>query len=317
MKTRFSFGMLIVLLTIFLVVGLLPSSQTSSITVAASRTSTHTPASTKTLPPFVPFPTHRPLSESPTLIPLQPTYTAIAAETSGVIDTPTLLPDETQPQSVPTQTLIFFASATSTPFGGTATPPVPVVFTLDGKPRSCYKGPSLAYIELDTFKIARIIGKDSTGKWWYLSINKGQNVFVSCWVSGDQVITGGNLSGLSINEPELPQITQVKVEISDQSVKDAQSVQTISCDAGLTMTTLHFTGHIFANGPINDIGYLWTTDAPAQFQVEHTAVKAWDAPAQIDVELPVPSQTGMYSLSLSTTFPMEIVGELRFTVKCK
>jgi hypothetical protein len=307
MKTRFSFGLLAALLTVFLVVGLLPSWQMPSAVVAASGTpyptGTMTPSPAPTqLPPFVAFATPRPVSESPTSIPLQPTYTSIAAETPEIIATPTL---------------ILFATMTATPNAGTATPPVPLAATLDGKPQACYKGPSLAYIQLDTFNIARIIGKDTTGKWWYLSIYKRDGIFINCWVAGDQVITGGNLSSLSVNEPELPQITQIQVDIPDRPEKDAPYTQTIACDAGLTNTSLHFVGHIFTNGPIEDVGYRWTTDAPAQFQPGHTPVKAWDAPAQVDVDLSVPSQAGTYTLSLRTTFPMEMLGELRFTVKCK
>jgi len=148
-------------------------------------------------------------------------------------------------------------------------------------------------------------------------INKGQGVYVSCWVSVDQVSIGGDLSDLSVTEPELPQITSVKVIAPSQPANDTEYVQTIVCDAGLTNTTLHFTGQISADGPIKNVGYIWKTDAPAQFQPGRASVKAWDAPAEINVDVPVPSQAGTYSLSLRTTFPAEVLGELRFTLKCK
>jgi hypothetical protein len=170
---------------------------------------------------------------------------------------------------------------------------------------------------MDIFKITQIVGKDGSGKWWFLMINKGRGVYVPCWVSVERVTTGGDLAGLSVTEPELPQITQVKVTVPGQPATGAEYTQTIACDTGITNTTLHFTGQVSADGPFEDVGYLWTTDAPARFQPGHTPVKAWDAPAEIDVDLPVPSQAGSYTLTLRTTFPMEVLGELRFTIKCK
>ena len=194
MKTRFSFGLVAALLTVLLVVGLLPSSQTPSAAVAASATPTPSLAPTDTRLPIVPFPTHFLISVSLTPSPRKATYTSLAAETPDVIVPPTLLP-------IPTATLIFFATTTATPYGGTATPPVPVAYALDGKPTACYKGPSLAYIQMDTFKITRIVGKNPTGTWWFVLIDKGQGVYVSCWVSGDQVATGGNYLPRRAMEP--------------------------------------------------------------------------------------------------------------------
>ncbi len=320
MKTRLTFVLLAVL-TIFLVVGLLSRLQTPSASVAASGTPTQPPPPTE--PP--PSPTRSRLSQSPTTIPLRPTYTSIPGETPETIDTPTLLPidtptllpPDTQPAPIFTETLILFATATSTPNGGTATPPVPVAYAIDGEPQTCYKGPSLAYIKMDAFKIARIVGKDLAEQWWFLLIDKGQGLYVSCWVSSDQVTTGGNLASLSVTEAELPQITRVQVSVPGQAETGAEYVQTIACDTGLTNTTIRFTGQIFTDGPLADLGYVWTTDAHVRFQVKHTSVKAWDAPAQVEVDLPVPSKAGSYSLSLRTTFPTEMLDELRFTVKCK
>lgn len=313
MKTRLFFALWACLLTVFLIVGLLPSPPVHPAALADTPTPTPTPspAPTDTRPPFVPFPTHFPLSASLTPIPQEATYTSLAPETPDVVASSTLLP-------IPTATLIFFATVTATPYGGTATPPVPLAYALDGKPTACYKGPSPAYIQMDVFKITQIVGRDASGKWWFLMINKGRGVYVPCWVSVDRVATGGNLAGLSVAEPGLPQITQVKVTFPGQPAAGVPYVQTIACDAGLTnTTTLHFIGQIFTDGPLEDVGYLWTTDAPAQFQPGRAPVKAWDAPAEIAVNVSVPSQAGTYTLSLRTTFPMEVLGELRFTLKCK
>lgn len=309
MKTRLSFGLFAALLTVLLIVGLLPSpgaAPAATATATASGTPTYPPSMT----PPLPTPSWTRLARSPTSIPLQATYTSAAGETPQMVATSTLLP-------ISTETLILFATMTSTPFGGTATPPVPVVYAAGEKPEMCYKGPSVAYVEVDRFEAAGIVGKDTTETWWYLLVPKGQGVFINCWVAVDQVTTGGNLSGLLVQQPELPQITQVKIEVPGQAVTGAEHVETIECGPTGANVVLHFTGRIFANGPVENVGYAWDTDVPAQLTPERIAVAAWDDPAQIDLALPVPARAGTYFLNLRTTFPMEALGELRFTVRCE
>lgn len=324
MKKRFSFLLVVGILVIVLVVAELFSQRRASARLALSATATHALAPTETLL-FERFPTRPPVTISPTSIPLQATYTSIVGETPNLlatptllpIDTPTLLSSNTPPKNIPTATLIFFPSLTSTPFGGSPTPPVAVAYSLDDKPRSCYKGPSLAYIEMDTFKVSRIAGKDLAGAWWFLLVNKGQGAYVSCWVARNQVSTGGNLDTLPVVEPELSDITQVKVSVPGQPVTNGEYVASIACDDGITKTTLHFFGQVFANGPLEDLGYRWDTDAPVKFKVAHGIIQAWDLPAESTLELPVPSKAAVYSLSLRTTFPAEAVGGLQVIVRCE
>ena len=324
MKKRLSWLLFVVILIAILVVGELFSQRRASAILALSATATHPTPPTET-PFFEPFPTRRPVSNSPTAIPLQATYTSIAGETPVLlatetllpIHTSTLLPLDTQPATIPTLTLIFFATATPTRFGGSATPPASVAYSMDGKPQPCYKGPSLAYIKMDTFKISRIAGKDEGGGWWFLLISKGQGVYVSCWVARDQVTTGGDLSTLSVVEPEISQITQVKVSAPDQPAGEIAYTANIACDDGISNTTLRLSGQIFSDGPISDIGYRWDTDAPVKFKVAHVSIQSWDAPAQVKLELPIPSKAATYHLSLRTTFPVEAVGELQIIVKCQ
>jgi len=166
------------------------------------------------------------------------------------------------------------------------------------------------------FNIAQIVGKDATGRWWYLLVYKGNGIFINCWASSKQVTTGGNLVGLSVSEPKLPQITRVEVGVSGQATTEAEYTQTISCDGSASKVTLQFTGLVFADGPMERIGYAWESDAPSQLKPGQTSVAAWNAPAQIPVDLSVPAQAGSYSLSLRTTFPLEVVGELRFRLQC-
>ena len=322
MKIRLSFALLVTLLAAMLVVALMPSLEPAFRAVAASGTPTSAPSPTGTPSPSA-SPTW-PLV-SPTSIPLQPTYTSIPAETPELSASQTLLPIQTPTLlmagsqtllPISTATLAPFPTMTPTAFGRTATPPVPIAFTTDGKPQSCYKGPSLAYATRDMFAIAQIVGKDAGGGWWYLLVYKGNGIFVYCWASGEQVTTGGNLGGLSVIEPDLPAITQVEVHPSGQPATGTEYVQTIVCDGGKSKTTLHVTGLIFADGPLARVGYAWRSDAPAQLEPGHAAVSAWDAPAQIRVDLSVPAQAGSYSLSLRTTFPLEVVGTLRFTLRC-
>ena len=323
MKQRLPFLGIVAVLVVVLFAAELFLPHRSALLPLLSATPTKLPA--KTLPAFVPFPSHPPIGISPTSIPLQATHTSIAGETPDLlatqtllpIDTPTLMLPEPQASFIPTQTLIFFPTPTSTPFGGSATPPVPVAYSIDGKPKSCYGGPSLAYIELTTFNISRIAGKDQAGAWWYLLVYKGQGNYVSCWVAGEQVTTGGNLDSLSVVEPELSQVTQVKVSAPGQPATATEYIATIICDDGITNTTLRFAGQISSNGPLSDVGYRWDTDAPVKFTAAHTPIPSWDVPAQLTVALPVPSMAATYSLSLRTTFPMEAIGRLQVIVRCQ
>lgn len=303
MKIRLSFVLLAAFLTVLLAVGLLPS-PTATATAYPTGTMSGTPTP---LPSWTPSPT--PLAQSPTAVPLPATHTSLPGETPQTLATSTLLP-------IPTETLIFFPTSTAT-VGGTATPPVPVAYAEEETLEACYKGPSRAYIQTDSFEIAAITGKDESGEWWYVLFPKGQGVFVNCWVAGDEVTTGGNLESLLVTQAELPQITEAKIESANQTAEDREIVKTVACGHDSPDAVLHFIGRIFANGPVERVGYIWDTNAPVDFKPEQTAIEAWDTPARINLALSVPAQSATYSLSLRTTFPMEAVGELRFTVQCK
>ncbi len=324
MKRRLSLMLVIGILVAILMAAELFAQRRKAAILALSATATYPTPPTET-PRFDGFPTHRAVSISPTAIPLQATHTSIAGETPILlatetlipIYTPTLISMGTEATSVPTQTLIFFATATVTPFGGSPTPPASVAYAIDNKPTACYKGPSLAYIQMDTFKISRIAGKDRLGEWWFLLISKGQGVYVSCWVATDQVTTGGDLSTLSVIEPGISQITQVKVTAPGQPADATEYTASIACDDGISSHTLRFTGQIFADGPMSDTGYRWDTDAPVKFKAARIPIQSWDVPAQITLELPVPAKAARYHLSLRTTFPAEMVGGLKINVKCQ
>lgn len=325
MKQRLPFLVGIIFLTMVLVVAELLTRPRLAIPVMSSPTRARTLLASEGDVSFEKFPTHFVLSVSPTSIPLKATYTLAASQTPSKLATDTLLPLTTSTQlSNPTQALlpsstpVFFASVTATPFGGSATPPVPVAYSRDGKTQPCYKGPSLKYVQTDVFNVARIAGFDSTGTWWYLLVFKEQgSMAISCWAADQQVLTAGNMTELSIVEPELPQITQAKISAPGTLDDNGDYTASIFCDDGLTDATLHFSGQIFGNGPLKDIGYRWVTDAPVSFKVAHTAIAAWDAPAQVTLDLPVPSQAAVYTLSLRTTFPMEAVGVLTIHVTCR
>lgn len=326
MKKSFSFALVIGVLLVIVVAAELVSRKVVAAlrpTIALTSTASRIPTATWL---FANFPTHRSVGASPTSLPLRATYTLIPGETPKLVATPTLLPivtatlipSDIPPSTVPTLTLIPFPSGTVTSSHGTATPQVPVAYIMDGKPKACYKGPSPAYIQLDTFnQPVRVAGKDVTGQWWYILIYKGQGNYVSCWVAADLVTVGGDLSSLSVTEPETPQITHVTVDVPGATLKNGGYVATIACDDGVTTTTLRFSGQIFTDGPMKDIGYAWNIDAPVKFKPEHVSVTSWDAPATIQLDLPVQSMAGVYTLTLRTTFPVEAVGTLQVVVQCK
>src|SRR5258706_2455615 len=287
MRTRFSFIALAALLTAILVVALLPSMPAPAPLSPAPETAISVSV------PFVPYPT-RPAKTS-TSLPRQPVHTAAPIPTFA---------------AVPSETLITFPSRITTAVAGTSTPSVPIAFSQDGNSITCYKGPAVEYIVKTTFKLAQIIGKDRAGQWWYLVVNKGQNIFVYCWVSTRQVITAGNLSTVLVYEPELAQITRVEIDPPGQPA-------TVSCGSGAGEVIFHFTGRIFADGPLENLGYTWETDTPLAFPPEQTSVESWNIPAEIQVEIPAPAQAGIYSLRLRSLYPMEASGELKFEVSCQ
>lgn len=321
MKQRLPFVLGIVFLTVVLVIAeLLTRSRSATI----SPTLTRTLAANNAAVAFGKFPTHFVLPVSPTPIPLKATYTISASYTPSILATYTLilpgtstLPPNPSATVFPSATPVFFATVTPTPFGGSATPPVPVAYSRDGKAQPCYKGPSLAYAQVDTFNAARLAGFDTTGSWWYLLVFKGQGVTISCWAADKQVLTAGNLSELSVVEPELPQITQVKISAPGALDENGDYTASILCDDAATDATLHFSAQIFSTGPLKDIGYRWDTDAPVSFKAAHITIAAWDAPAQILLDLPVPAEAADYTLSLRTTFPVEAVDGLTVHVTCR
>jgi hypothetical protein len=311
--------LLMVLLTVELVLrrGALPTatfSATPGLNTAASGGAS-----------FEKFPTHVDLAVSPTSIPLEATLPSRASETPALLDTPTLLTVNTStllplttPQPIlPSQTPVFVPSATPIRLDGSATPPMPLAYSQDGKPQTCYKGPSLAYIKADDFVVARIAGKDRSGAWWYLAVYRGNGREINCWVSDEQIETAGNLAALSVVEPELSQITLIKLAAPGPLESNGEYIATILCDDGATSTTLRFSAQIFSTGPLSSVGYRWDTDAPVSFKAERGSIESWDVPAQTALDFPIPSMEGRYLLSLRTTFPVEVFSGLYVVVKCR
>lgn len=292
MRTRLSFATLLTFLTILLI-GLLPSAQMVPANIPATRT---VPVETPTT--FIGFPT-RPAKTS-TSAPLPPTFTPVPTETLALVSTPTLIP---------------FPSGTATVYGGTPTPAVPIAYT--GTAAECYKGPAKEYVVRTTFQTAEIVGKNKTATWWFLEVSKGRGVYIECWVAADQVNTAGDLSRITVSEAELAQVTKVEIAPLGQQPGSTEYVMDISCGASVDQTVLHFTGRVFADGPLEEVHAVWKTNAPAHgSQPGKITIESWGKPAQFDLALQLPAQAATYLLSLQTQFPNELNNAIQLTLKC-
>lgn len=303
-RSRSSFIVVAVILVALLAINLLPSLETPELP-EFSVTLTGTPFAIKTA--LLSERATR-LAVSPTSIPLQPSHRTRPGETPVSVATDTLLP-------FPTATLNQFPTQTLAPAYGSATPVVPIAYSRDGKPVTCLKGPSFDYIPIDVFKVAVIIGQDGTHEWWYLLFDKGQGLIVNCWVLRQQVMSSGNMAGILVAEPELPQITQIKIEMNGRPATNPEQI--VACNSGGENLILHFSASISTNGPIKKIGYAWQTNAPGEYKPGQLSVPGWKTPGRINIDISVPSQAASYYLRLRTTFPMEVIGEAQFTLKCQ
>lgn len=317
MRTRLSFIALVILLVVVPVLALLPSAPAAGPAAQLSAPPPSVVPASVTPVPFVAYPTR--LAKTFTSLPLQPTHTL--APTKAFVS----VPSETRiagvsietPISAGTATLIPFPSSTPTAFAGTPTPSAPSAFSLDGNPVDCYKGPGVEYIVKTTFKRAQIVGRDRAGLWWYLLVDKGGNVFINCWVSTQQVSTGGNVDTAVVSEPEMAQITQVQVSADGQPAAVTDVFQTAPCGTDAAPVLFHFTGRVFADGPIASIPVLWETDAPVQLPPEHTQIRSWNAPAEVPLDVQVPALAGTYFLQLRSPNLTEAWGAIQFEVKCQ
>lgn len=316
MKGRLFILAVVVLLMVLLTVELVLRRGALPAAIFSATPGRNTAASSGVVP-VEKSPTHMNLVVSPTSNPVEGTISWIASETPAMLDTPTLLPLTTPQPILPSQTPVFVPSATPIRLDGSATPPIPLAYSQDGKPQTCYKGPSLAYIKADDFVVARIAGKDRSGAWWYLAVYLGNGLEINCWVADEQIETAGNLTALSVVEPELSQITLIKLAAPGPLESNGDYIATILCDDGATSTTLHFSAQIFSTGPLSSVGYRWDTDAPVAFKAERGSIESWDVPAQTALDFPIPSMEGRYLLSLRTTFPVEVFSGLYVVVRCR
>jgi len=304
MRTRFSWVSIVGFLATIVVITLLPRS--TALPGPPLPTPSSTPAASATVP-FVAYAT-RP-ARTATSLPLQPTHTSAATWTFAAVPSETLA-------AAGTATLLSFPTAQPTPASGSATPPVPIAVSKDGKAVACTKGPGVEYIVKTNFKAAQIVGKDPSAAWWYLAVYKGNNVFINCWVSAQQVDVSGNLSGVLVNEPEAAQITRIQIVPPAGTLTAA--VFTVACGSGAQAPVLHFTGQIFADGPIMNVGYTWGIDNTRMaFPHEQTRIQGWNTPAAVTLDLPLPAEAHSYDLSLRSLYPMEASADFQFEVKCR
>jgi hypothetical protein len=266
-------------------------------------------------PSTVLLPSSTLLLATETLIPLPSTSTS-----QPDTPTPIFLPAEaTQPQ-VPTRTPMPFLSGTPTPVGDiptpsvTPTPSVPTAYSMDGKPVPCSKGPGIEYLPNITNEFdsqAEIVGKDKTGKWWYMRIAKNDGSNVYCWVQDKMVATGGDLSKVVVVEPQAGSVTAVNIYL------DTDYIRTVVCGQKGETVSFRFRGEIVADGPIKAAKYIWETNAGVKPKTEQIPVRAWNDPANLKLNLTVPAKEGTYSLTLRVTFPNEMLWVVQFGVKCQ
>ena len=292
MRTRFSFALLVTFLAAVLVIGLLPSIPPEQFSDRAASTPGVAALPSATAQPFA---GHAAPARTLTVVPAPSTHTPAPTEKLNLL---------------PSETLIAFPIGTSTRFEGTPTAAVPSVFANGSSADSCATGPGPGYAPAASFRSAEIVGRDQPGNWWFLKVDQGGAHYIFCWVAGKQVSTGGDLSRVVVSEAAQAGITQVRIDTP-------AAVQTVSCAAGAPAVAFHVTGQITTDGPIENISYVWETDAPLQLHQGQVRVNAWNEPAGVELDFSLPAHAALYFLRLHTTLPMEAVAVLSFEVKCK
>ena len=260
--------------------------------------------------PVPPTLTHEPTSTiipTATMIAMRATVTLTAVPSATVTSLPAG-PGKTQ---APTRAAIPFPSRTSTAVGGSPTPSIPIVLSLDGKDVQCSKGPVIESEPRYTFKTAEIVGKDATSQWWYIKMYDKLGNPLFCWVNVNKTGTAGILSNVPVTEAEAASVTSVSISL------DGDNTQTVACGQSTENLEFHFTGKIVTNGPIAGLRYQWETNAGPKFSTKQIQVLAWDNPARPQINISVPAQAGIYSLTLRTINPNEMVQVMQFGVKCQ
>jgi hypothetical protein len=175
----------------------------------------------------------------------------------------------------------------------------------------CHTGPGFEYAPTFTIRAAQIVGKDKTGLWWYIQTYDKQADLIICWVDAQSVHTAGKLSNVAVTEAEQASVTAVNISI------DGNNVQEITCGQNAAKPEFHFTGEITSSGPIDKLRYQWVTDTGTKLPLEQTQIRAWDAPARFEINIPAPAQEGTYSITLRTISPNEMVQVAQVNVQCR
>ena len=263
---------------------------------------------------------------TPTM-PVQPTVSPVPSATEilptltdgPATRTPTLIPAAATKTVGPSSTPIPSSTQTETPAPGPSpTPTVPMAFAPSGEPLACRKGPDSRYKVLTDFTAAEIVGMDESGKWWYLMVEKGPGNYVYCWVLQKQVNTGGVLANVIVAEPELARVTDVSVDVLNVTPDPLLGyVKTVNCSNSTDGPVFHVVGLISADGPLDQVKYLWGGSAVKDIAPQETHITGWDEPQTIKLDLAFPASEGTYSLRLFVFLPNENLSMQKLVVKCK
>jgi hypothetical protein len=219
-----------------------------------------------------------------------------------VTDTPAL-PTDTPP---PTNTSL----PTDTPLPTlTSTPSVPTVTTRD-QPVNCRFGPGVAWLAISALNLgqsSQIVGKNSTGEWWYIQdpLNPGRN----CWVAASVTNASGNLAIVQVVQTPSASVTNVTLSLDPKLIDLA-----LLCIGAVP--AVKFAGTIETNGP-TIVKWRFETQ---QGGVQPEKTTEFDAFGKKDVSgeyTPVaPITPGDYWVRLVVTSPNSLIAEASYKIDC-
>ena len=224
-----------------------------------------------------------------------------------VTETPTLALSATPTLSIATQPPATTSLPSDTPPPtATSTPSVPVAFPSDVAV-NCRLGPGTGWVVLSGLSVgtsAQIIGRSNDSGWWQIvdPLSSSRR----CWVAASVTSTAGNLTGIPVVEAPEPEVTNVSVSVSPNTVTAA------SCtSAG---SPLEISGTIETNGPTS-VTWYFETQQGGQMTVQTTE---FDAFGSLDISTSyTPLLTaGTYWVRLVVTSPDSKQAEATYTITC-
>jgi hypothetical protein len=233
----------------------------------------------------------------------QPTPIVVVVTQLVPVNTPVAQPVMTDaPSALP-------SAVPSTPTSAASpTASLPMVTPLKD-PVNCRFGPSVNFeqvMALGVDEFAQVTGKSADGNWWQVQGQSGN--YQNCWVADSVVVTSGDLSGILTVSAPAALITDVKFQISPDSINLGSSCSSSSSNFSLK-------GVIYVNGPLAVKWHIETQQDGSQS--EHTIKFSKYGFQNISFDyMPSSWKKGSFWVRLVISSPENRFSEVTYQIKC-